>query len=257
MSIVFLMYHELELPGRKLVQSEPGYVRYVLPVDEFRQQMNWMKDSGLQGLSVTEAVAFPDKPSVCITFDDGCETDILSAAPVLAQHGFRATFYITAGFLGTPGYLSTAQARDLCSLGLEIGCHSMTHPYLSDLDDVTLRHEIADAKARIEDILGQPIYHFSCPGGRYDARALEMARRAGFRTVANSRYHANSRNTDLYQLGRVAMLRGGTLENFSATCRGQGLWPMRLKDRLRYGIQRILGNRGYDRIRTALLGRAS
>jgi len=31
--IVFLMYHELELPGRKLSQSEPGYVRYILPLD--------------------------------------------------------------------------------------------------------------------------------------------------------------------------------------------------------------------------------
>ena len=41
--IVFLMYHELELAGRKLCQSEPGYVRYILPLETFRGQMAWMK----------------------------------------------------------------------------------------------------------------------------------------------------------------------------------------------------------------------
>ena len=34
--IVFLMYHELEMPGRALCQREPGYTRYVLPLDDFR-----------------------------------------------------------------------------------------------------------------------------------------------------------------------------------------------------------------------------
>ena len=45
-SCVFLMYHELELTGRKLCQSEPGYVRYILPLGAFRRQMEWLKDSG-------------------------------------------------------------------------------------------------------------------------------------------------------------------------------------------------------------------
>ena len=71
--IVFLMYHELELSGRGLCQTEPGYVRYILPVEIFRQQMQWMKDSGFQGLSVSEAISYPQQPSVCLTFDDGCE----------------------------------------------------------------------------------------------------------------------------------------------------------------------------------------
>jgi len=51
--IVFLMYHELELPGRKLVQSEPGYVRYILQVDTFHKQMQSLKNSGVRGLSVS------------------------------------------------------------------------------------------------------------------------------------------------------------------------------------------------------------
>jgi peptidoglycan/xylan/chitin deacetylase (PgdA/CDA1 family) len=253
--IVFLMYHELEMTGRKLVQSEPGYVRYILPLETFRSQMEWIKNSGFRGLSVGEAVQFPSEPSVCITFDDGCETDRIAAAPVLHELGLRATFYLTAGFLNTPGYLTSGQVLELDALGFEIGCHSMTHPYLSDLSDAELSREIVDAKIRIEEIAGHGIEHFSCPGGRYDRRTLETARRAGFRTVANSRFHVNSAGTDPYELGRVAMLRDLPLEQFGATCQGRGLWKKDMQDRTRHGVRQVLGNRMYDKLRASLLGR--
>lgn len=252
--IVFLMYHELELPGRTLVQSEPGYVRYILKLGTFRGQMEWLKNSGFRGLSVNDALRYPPEPGVCITFDDGCETDLLAAAPILREFGFNATFYLTAGFLGTPGYLRADQVRELDALGFEIGCHSMTHPYLSDLSDTELKREIVDAKLQIEQIVGHPIEHFSCPGGRFDHRTLETARRAGFRTVANSRFHANSAATNLYRLGRVAVLRELPLEGFGAACHGRGLWKKQLQDRTRHGVRRVLGNRLYDHLRTTLLG---
>lgn len=251
--IVFLMYHELELSGRKFCQSEPGYVRYILSLDTFRSQMDWMKKSGFCGLNVSEALRYPAEPGVCITFDDGCETDLIAAAPLLREFGFNATFYLTAGFLGTPGYLTTDQVRELDSQGFEIGCHSMTHPYLSDLPEPELKREIIDAKLQIEHIVGHPIDHFSCPGGRFDRRTLDIARLAGFRTVANSLLHANSSRTSPYDLGRVAMLREMPLAEFAATCRGQGLWNKRLQYSTRRGVQRLLGNRWYDRLRKALL----
>jgi peptidoglycan/xylan/chitin deacetylase (PgdA/CDA1 family) len=251
--IVFLMYHELELPGRKFVQSEPGYVRYILPIETFRRQMQWLKDAGFRGLSVSEAIRYPQEPSVCITFDDGCETDVIAAVPILRELGFRATFYLTAGFLGTNGYLTADEVRQLDGTGFEVGCHSMTHPYLSDLSDAELGREIVDAKIQIEQILGHGIEHFSCPGGRYDQRTLETARRAGFRTVANSEFHANSTSTSPYELGRVAMLRDLPLKEFAATCQGRGLWRKQLEFRARLGVQHVLGNRLYDKLRASLL----
>ena len=257
MPIVFLMYHELEIEGRKLVQSGPGYVRYILPLETFRSQMEWVKKSGFDGLSVGEAIRYPRQPSVCITFDDGCETDLIAAAPILKELGCRATFYLTAGFLGTPGYLRSEQVQELDALGFEIGCHSMTHPYLPDLSELELRREIADAKTQIEQVLGQAVEHFSCPGGRYDRRTLEMARHAGFRSVANSHFHANSASTSRYELGRVALLRDMPGEEFAAVCRGNGLWKKRLQDRARASVRWALGNRTYDRVRASLLGEHS
>ena len=253
--IVFLMYHELEVPGRLLCQSEPGYSRYVVAELAFRAQMNQLKGNGWQGLSLGEALEFPDGSNVAITFDDGCETDLLAAAPVLRQNGFNATFFITCGRLGERGYLSASQLGELSNQGFEIGCHSMTHPYLTDLDELQLHHEIADAKEQLEQIIGRPVNHFSCPGGRYNQRVVNVARAAGYRSLSTSRIQANSSSTDVFALGRVALLRDTSLDAFSAICEGRSLPGMRAQSSFREAVRQILGNAFYDRLRATLLGR--
>jgi len=251
--IVFLMYHELELPGRPRIQSDPGYVRYVLSASSFRAQMLTLKRQAWRGMSVTEALASPRLPGVAITFDDGCETDLLVAAPILHDNSFGATFYVTAGFLGRPGYMSNSQVRELATLGFEIGCHSMTHAYLSDLDAAGLQREVVEAKACLEQILGRPVEHFSCPGGRYDARTAELARAVGYRTVATSRIQANGRKADPYALARVPVFRGTGSEQFMKICRARGLWRLGLSQTLRVAARKSLGNSLYDRLRAVLL----
>ncbi len=252
-AIVYLMYHELEVPGRPLCQAEAGYVRYILSASEFRAQLQAIKDAGWQGVDVSQALAFPEKPSVAITFDDGCETDLLVAAPMLQEFGFGATFYITSGFLGSQGYLSTAQLKQLANLGFEIGCHSMTHPYLPDLNETSLQNEIVGAKFQLEQILGKHIEHFSCPGGRFNRRVIEIARSVKYRSFATSRTHANSESTDRFALGRVAIMRGLDPKIFQSLYQGHGLWQLSLRDRVRYGAKRLLGNSFYDRMRATML----
>jgi peptidoglycan/xylan/chitin deacetylase (PgdA/CDA1 family) len=177
--IVFLMYHELEAPGRALCQTAPGYVRYVLRKEEFQAQMAWLHRSHWKGLSVGEALSYPAGTSVAISFDDGCESDLEIAAPILKDLGYHATFYVTAGFLDKPGYLSSSQLRELSAQGFEIGCHSMTHAYLDDLDSSGLQREISDARIKLEDVVGKRVEHFSCPGGRSNAATIAFAKKVG------------------------------------------------------------------------------
>jgi peptidoglycan/xylan/chitin deacetylase (PgdA/CDA1 family) len=252
---VFLMYHELELPGRPLCQSEPGYVRYVLAASAFEEQMRWLAQAGWSACSVGDALGNWQKDRVVITFDDGCETDLIVAARILRQLGFAATFYLTVGFLNCPGYLSHSQVKELSALGFEIGCHSMTHPYLGDLSEQELNEEIAVARQRLEQIAGCEVRHFSCPGGRWDPRVAKTALRAGYRSVATSRYVMNTTRTDPFCLGRVAVLRGTSTEHFANLCRGRGLWACQMRDAARGAAKRLLGNSFYDQIRSVLLTR--
>jgi peptidoglycan/xylan/chitin deacetylase (PgdA/CDA1 family) len=252
-AIAFLMYHELELPGRSLCQSEPGYVRYIVPEAAFRAQMNWLRQNGWQGLSVGEALNYPSGNSAAITFDDGCETDLIAAAPVLKERGFNATFYVTAGFLGKTGYLSPAQLRQLSSLGFEIGCHSMTHPYLNDLAESDVKHEVSDARSRLEDVTGKKVEHFSCPGGRYNEMTQRVVREAGYRSLATSRASLNTRSTNAFLLGRVTVMRGIQDRDFRRICQGEGLWKIRFGAFARGVSRKVLGNAIYDHARALLL----
>ena len=245
----FLMYHELGIPGRATCQSEPGYVRYVIPASDFRSQMERLASEGWSGRNVTQGIESFGEKSVCITFDDGCETDLISAAPVLKELGFGATSYITVEFLEKPGYMSHEQVRELRALGFEIGCHSLTHAYLTDVDDQRLDEETAGAKDRLEQIAGVRVDHFSCPGGRWDARVMRAVKQASFRTMATSRTGVNSSTTDPFALTRVTMLNGTKSDDLMRYCRGRGLLRTQLKEKARDAAKGVLGNSIYDSLR--------
>jgi peptidoglycan/xylan/chitin deacetylase (PgdA/CDA1 family) len=250
------MYHEIERPGRSTCGRQPGYVRYVVPEANFLAQLDHLRAEGFQGLSVGTALSGrpAGRRAVAITFDDGCETDLLVAAPLLQERGFGATFYVVAGFVGRPGFLTGPQVRRLAESGFEIGCHSMTHPYLTDLDEDRLRVEIVEARDRLEQMTGQPVVHFSCPGGRWDGRVARLARESGYASVATSRVGANGPSDDRYRLARVAVQRGTSLTAFAGMCRGR-LWRHRLKEGVLTSAKRFAGNAWYERLRTAVLGR--
>jgi len=255
--MVYFMYHELELPGRSLCQGEPGYVRYVLRKDEFETQLALLDEQGFQAINVSQDRS-GDRAGrgVVVTFDDGCETDLTVAAPLLLSRGFNATFYLVTGFLGRPGYLSGAQAEELCRLGFEIGCHSMTHSYLSGLAERELQVEVVEAKYRLEQVVGRRVDHFSCPGGRWSRKVARVAQQAGYRTVGTSKVGTNSVRSDPFCLARVAILRGLAPTDFVRISEGRGLGLQRLAQSVRSTAQRALGDSRYDRLRSAWLGRS-
>jgi peptidoglycan/xylan/chitin deacetylase (PgdA/CDA1 family) len=254
-TIVYLMYHELEVDGRPLCQSEQGYVRYVVHESAFRNQMNWLQSSGMRGISVSNALSSPPPDNIVITFDDGCETDLIIAAPVLSKLGFGATFYITIDFLGRPGFMIPRQVRELSDAGFEIGCHSMTHAYLTDLNPEQLQREIGEAKGRLEEMIDRPVHHFSCPGGRWNPTVAEVARRAGYHSVTTSRIAVNRPQSNRFELARVVVMRDVALPVFQDLCRGRGLWQRQLRKLVQTKSHQILGNTLYDRLRCLILER--
>ena len=251
---VCLMYHEIEIPGRDLCDADPGYARYAVSIDNFRAQMQFLKDSHRPGISVSQMLADSGN-GVALTFDDGCETDLTTAAPILSDLGFHATFYLTLGFLGKRGFMSRQQARELGEAGFEIGCHSRTHPYLTDLDDAAVEDEISGAKKDLEEIVGRPVAHFSCPGGRWDERVVRTAKQAGFKSVATSQIGINGAKTDRYSLARIAVTRDVAVADFGAICSGSALWSKGLRSRGLQFAKRVMGNATYNRVRSALLNK--
>jgi peptidoglycan/xylan/chitin deacetylase (PgdA/CDA1 family) len=247
-----LMYHELQRAGHALADTGPAYVRYVLDESRFARQIAWMASTGLRGVSVGDArqTAFNAPGQVVITFDDGCETDWVIAAPRLLERAFGATFYVVSRWIGRrPGFLSTAQLRELSAAGFEVGSHSATHAFLPDLGDATLRRELLDSKREIEDHIGRPVTHLSCPGGRTNRRVVEAAREAGYETMATSRIGVNGPRTDPFALARCRLLRDTPQHTFEAFCRGDRLAGLQVRERALGAAKALLGNRLYTSLR--------
>ncbi|HTT25176.1 MAG TPA: polysaccharide deacetylase family protein [Candidatus Sulfotelmatobacter sp.] len=255
--VIYLMYHELEVEGRPTCRTGEGYLRYVVRQKRFLEQVRWLRSTATQGRSVTQALEKQDAGQVVMTFDDGCETDLTVAAPILREAGFGATFYITLDFLGQPGYLTERQVRELNEKEFEIGCHSMTHPYLPELSEVEVRREIVEAKHRLEQITGRAVVHFSCPGGGWTRRAAEIAREAGYRSVTTSRVGVNRLDSDRFALARVPIMRNSPLSEFRDLCQGRGLRKKQLRNLLQTTVHGLLGNNLYDHIRSLILEKRS
>jgi peptidoglycan/xylan/chitin deacetylase (PgdA/CDA1 family) len=251
-----LMYHELVVAGRPLCRVDEGYARYCIREKTLGTQLAWLQAQGIRGWNISQALELGANASgVGITFDDGCETDLLFAAPRLLDAQCNATFFIVTSWIGQRGYLSLQQLRELRALGFELGAHSRTHAYLPDLDAVSLRSEIAQSKDELEQGIGERIEHFSCPGGRWSREVSEVAREAGLRTVSTSRPGMVSLATDRYCLPRTAILAGMQANDFARICHGNRHWLREANSALLSGAKRVMGNSLYENVRRVVLSR--
>lgn len=89
---------------------------------------------------------------------------------------------------------------------MKIGGHTVTHPILARLDRQTALREIADGKARLEEIIGDRVDVFAYPSGRpgrdYTVDHPQMVRSCGFRTAVSTAWGVATQGADPLQLPR-------------------------------------------------------
>ncbi|WP_276309893.1 polysaccharide deacetylase family protein [Chromatocurvus halotolerans] len=102
--------------------------------------------------------------------------------------------------------LDTCQLRALSRSGFDIGAHTVNHPILSCEDDNSVKKEIVDSKACLEDLLQRPVNLFAYPNGRrgldYDNRHRKIVQDVGFDAAVSTDNGFNSPDTDKLQLHR-------------------------------------------------------
>jgi peptidoglycan/xylan/chitin deacetylase (PgdA/CDA1 family) len=131
-------------------------------------------------------------PVVGITFDDGVRSDYEVAYPALAARGMSATFFVVTGRVGSSGYVTWSELREMRAGGMSIQSHTCTHPFLSELSEAALRRELRDSKCAIDDALGQETDQLAFPGGDPPRRTLRhLLLESGYRVVATSRWGVN------------------------------------------------------------------
>lgn len=99
------------------------------------------------------------------------------------------------------------EVRRLSAMGVEFGCHTRTHPILSQVSDQDqLREEIAGSKQRLDEHLGFPSLHFAYPNGRctdYDERTVAAVKQCGFASAVTVERTLNYAHADVLRLSRL------------------------------------------------------
>jgi peptidoglycan/xylan/chitin deacetylase (PgdA/CDA1 family) len=98
------------------------------------------------------------QPMVSITFDDVPESAATVGAPMLEDHGGRATFYVSGGLVNRwsdDWNENGANAEQIVALhrnGHEIGCHTFSHRAAGECDAAALETEIATNRSFLQGL---------------------------------------------------------------------------------------------------------
>jgi peptidoglycan/xylan/chitin deacetylase (PgdA/CDA1 family) len=103
--------------------------------------------------------------------------------------------------------MSWDELRAVSAEGVEIGCHTETHPILSRLGSAAqLEREIRGARQRMEERLGFPVRHFCYPNGRaidIGEAAIRCVRDAGYGSAVINTWGLNAPPAERFQIRRL------------------------------------------------------
>jgi peptidoglycan/xylan/chitin deacetylase (PgdA/CDA1 family) len=204
-----LLYHRLAGDLKR------GQERLDVSPRKFDEQMRLLRLLRFVPLSSADLAAFhaaartPRRRCVAITCDDAFE-DVVEA--LLRHAALHPLLFVPtsdvgrrAGWLGGERLATWAQLRELAGAGVELGAHSRTHADLVAADDATAEREILGAGEDLRAKTDVSPAAFAYPHGRFDGRARELVRAAGYALAFTTRTGRNGAGTDVYALRRVSV----------------------------------------------------
>jgi glycosyltransferase involved in cell wall biosynthesis len=179
--------------------DDPVLGRYTVRPDMFEKHIDALRANGFTFVDTDQLLASLDSGvpladrSVLLTFDDGYESLLQHAAPVLARHVIPAVVCMVTGQLGgdnvwegadrgtSLSLLDADQLRILRRAGWEIAAHTHRHAHLTALGAADLAAEMAAPRAELVATGFPPPRVVAYPYGEHDLRVRRFARRAGYR----------------------------------------------------------------------------
>ena len=124
-----------------------------------------------------------------VTYDDGVLQDIRFVA-LLNKYNLKGTFNLNSGLMEREfewthesgkviKRLSKEKAVSLYQ-GHEIASHTLTHPYMHDLSQQEILHELQADKANLEKLFGREVKGFAVPFDYYSGQIENCVRQCGF-----------------------------------------------------------------------------
>lgn len=209
--IPILMYHRLaDIPGD----------RNALPPEKFLEQLHFLKQKGYHTATMHEVWAHYTmgkklpKKSVLLTFDDGYADNFTIALPLLQKFQMRAAVFPISNWIGKENKwenfnkeltttMTDEQLRAWLAAGMEIGAHSVNHPFLAGCRPDVLLREVSECKQALKNRLGYDIDFFCYPYGNFSPTVISALKAAGYKGAFAIFDRVPLWNTDVYALPRI------------------------------------------------------
>jgi peptidoglycan/xylan/chitin deacetylase (PgdA/CDA1 family) len=236
--IPVLMYHGI---NSAFGPTHPYFETNTSP-DVFARHMRHLHEGGYKPIDLNTALRMIDSGtcpprSVVITFDDGFRDFYTHAMPILQRHQFPATLFVVSGLMGShtarfegKEFLTWNEMREIGSLGVEIGSHTVNHSILHGLTWSQVEKELRDSKDAIEDHLGIPINSFSYPyafpeqDGAFRSQLRQYLEGAGYDQGVTTVLGTASTLNDPYFLPRLPANQYDDAKLFQAKLEGAYDW---------------------------------
>lgn len=253
---VCLMYHDVTTEHPPAAGAGAFFA---VSAQSFARQLSLIRDAGVDGCSIAAAMSAADAARVAISFDDGNLGQAARAFPALVASGMTATFFVTTGWVGRPGFATWEQLREMSAAGMAIESHTHSHPFLSEVNEANLRDELRRSRDLLcEKVGGQQPTMIALPGGDAPRAPLrQVFADEGYRVVATSRW---GRNRDeggaLLHYVRRCTVRGDLGDREFLDVVNGDRWlgaRKRARESTLAAVRRVLGPTRYARWRRSVL----
>jgi peptidoglycan/xylan/chitin deacetylase (PgdA/CDA1 family) len=211
-AVPILMYHVINPPpaGAKF----PGL--YVDP-EEFEAQMEALQRAGFHAVTMDQMLAnwtrgapLPQGKPIVVSFDNGYQSQLTNALPLLRRLGWVGVENIQlTGLPPSQGGLSHGQVEQLVREGWELDTQGISHADLITLDAKALHEQVAVAREEVRRLYKVPVNWFCYPSGHYNATVVAAVKAAGYVGSTTVVPGWASPMEDPYRLPRLRVL-GGT-----------------------------------------------
>ena len=208
--VPILVYHTVDESGNT----------YSLTPRQLNQQCRWLVEHGYTSITLRQfwraARGLADLPPnpVILTNDDG-DPSARKFARILERYGLVGNY-----FVNNVSPLTRRQIRSLAQRG-SVEAHTVSHVALSGLDYEDQVAEIAENRAYLEEITGQPVRFLAWPYGDVNESAIEAATAAGIVVAFGlGATAADLDATDWYAIPRMTIFVDDDLETFAAKVTG-------------------------------------
>ena len=154
----------------------------------------------------TEQLKSFSRSSLIWTFDDGGVSFYSVIAPLLEQYNLRGHFFVVTDCIGSEGFLSAEQIRELYNRGHVIGSHSASHPEnLGSLSYEARKEEWTKSVTFLNGLIGTQITEVSIPNGYFDFGDIPVLRELGISKVYTSSLLDDYEKGSIQVVGRIGI----------------------------------------------------